>query len=333
VIQAWIALWDRRESPGVLVAVRVLVASVLLFDFLSLWRLDLVEPIWGALEAGGIGNPMGRKKIPPLYQWFAPTSTTIWGVYITAIVSAFMLCIGAGTRLAAFVLLVTIGQLALVMAPADRGIDAFFRNILVVLCFSGCGRAWSVDAKVRTGRWRGDGQAVTAWPRLLLVCQFLVVYWTAGMQKVGLSWTPVEGFSAMYIVLRDPAFQVLSDATLDRFYFFTQVGTAMTWLWELSTPLAAYAWWCRATRTRKGRLRAWLSRVRFWQKWVLLGAVFHVGTAGFMHLEVFAFGMLAVYPVFFHPDEWTRVIARWRSGFRRCCDRARPRESDPARPR
>jgi hypothetical protein len=97
------------------------------------------------------------------------------------------------------------------------------------------------------------------------------------VQKVGLTWTPVGDWSALYIVLRDPAFAVLSDSTLDSFYRVTQLATISTWLWEWSTPLAAYALWSRATRGRPGRLRAWLNASGFWCKWVVVGACFHLG--------------------------------------------------------
>ncbi len=334
-MKAWVALWDRRESGQVLVAVRILVASVILWDFGSLWLYDLVEPIYGVQEVGGLGNPLGRKRVPSLYRWFPPNTDTVWGAYTTVMVSAAMLWLGAGTRLAALVLLFTLSQLAFVLPPAERGIDLLLRNILFILMLSGCGKSWSVDARLRTGRWRGDGQLVTAWPRMLMVCQLLLLYGTAGMQKVGLSWTPMGGFSAMYTALHDPAFQVLSDATLDRFYWVTQLGTATTWVWELSTPLAAYAWWARASRTRPGRLRAWLNRTNFWSKWVFVGMCFHLSTAGLMRLEVFASGMLSVYPAFFAPDEWGGKV-RWitdrlRSVFHRLDGRARTRRSGPGR--
>jgi hypothetical protein len=335
-MKTWVDLWDRREHPGVLVAIRLLVATVVLWDFLSLWQLDLVEGVFGAAEAGGIGNPAGRTKVAPLYKWFPPTVATVWGIYVTVIVSAAMLWLGAGTRLAALVLLVAWSQLALVLPPSDRGIDMLLRNALFVLALSGCGKAWSVDARLRTGRWRGDGQPVTAWPRMLFVAQLLLVYTTAGWQKVGLSWTPMEGYSALYTVLRDPTFQGVSVGLLDRFYWATQAATATTWFWEWSTPLAAYAWWSRATRFRPGRLRGCLNRVNFWGKWVVIGAAFHLGTAGMMRLEVFAFGTLALYPAFFHPDEWAawwrRLSGRWRSGSHQMAGRTRTRESGPDRP-
>jgi hypothetical protein len=210
------------------------------------------------------------------------------------------------------VLLLVWAQLSHVLPPADRGIDMLLRNVLLILALSGCGRAWSIEARLRSGAWGGDGRPVPAWPRLLLVCQLLLLYTTAGMQKVGLTWLPMGDWAALYIVLRDPAFAVLSVETLDSFYGLTQLATATTWVWEWATPLAALAWWYRATRTRGGRLRSWMNSHGFWAKWVALGACFHVGTWLTMRLGIFPAGVLALYPCFFHPETWARAWPRRR---------------------
>jgi len=296
----------------VLAAVRILVAAVVLYDLLSLVQLDLVPALFGPLEDGGLGNPLGRKRVPLLYRWFAADAGTAFAATWVAITAAGMLLIGAGTRLAALVLVLTWAQLAQVLPPADRGIDMLLRNVLVVLALSGCGKAWSLDARLRAGQWGGDGKTVPAWPRLLLVCQMFLVYGTAGLQKVGLTWTPVGDWSALYIVLRDPTFAVLSVDTLNRFYWATQLATALTWIWEWATPLAVLAWWYRATRTRGGRVRAWMNSSGFLWKWVVVGAAFHVGTGLVMRLGVFPVAMLALYPCFFHPDAWARAWPRRR---------------------
>jgi hypothetical protein len=109
-------------------------------------------------------------------------------------------------------------------------------------------------------------------------------------------------------VLQDPAFAVASASTIDRLYPLTQVATATSWLWEWSTPLAALAWWYRATRTRSGWLRGWMNSCHFFTRWVGLGVVFHVGIALFMNLGMFPYGMLVLYPAFLHPDEWARQL-------------------------
>ena len=56
-----------------------------------------------------------------------------------------------------------------------------------------------------------------------------------------------------------------------------------------------------AVRWRPARYLRWA--------WLLIGASFHLGIAVTMRLGIFPFGMLAVWPVFLHPDELARV---WR---------------------
>ena len=184
------------------------------------------------------------------------------------------------------------------------------RNALVVLALSPAGRAWSVDARIRTGRWRGDGLPAPSWPRYLLVVQLLVLYFTAGVQKVSRSWLPMGDWSALYIAMRDPAFSKLPRSWVDATYVLTQLGTLTTWLWEWSAPLLLLAYHYRDTRTRPGRLRALCNRSDLLVLWVALGAIFHLGTDFALRLGIFPFACMSLYPAFFHHDE-LRSGARW----------------------
>ena len=302
---AWIQIWDRREPPHVLAAIRILLAVVVLVDLLQLARLDLIVALYADVSEGGLAQIMGRDQLPWAYKLLGNgpgMATLCWGV--TA-VSAAMFGVGLWTRVAGFAFVLASANLAQILPPTDRAIDTLVRNIVLILSFSGCHRAWSVDAWVRTRKW-WDGCDVPAWPRLLIVAQMLILYGSAGVKKVGLSWTPIGDLSAIYITLSDPSFGLVEASTLDRFYWATQLTTAATWTWEWLTPLAAFAWWCRATRDRSGRIRSFLNRTEFWRRWVTIGVVFHIGTILTMRLGMFPFGTLALYPAFFHPNEWRR---------------------------
>ncbi|MBA3463619.1 MAG: hypothetical protein H0T46_26920, partial [Deltaproteobacteria bacterium] len=52
VWNAWVALWDRRESPAALALVRVLVGLALLADFINLARLGVAGPMFTAAPGG-----------------------------------------------------------------------------------------------------------------------------------------------------------------------------------------------------------------------------------------------------------------------------------------
>ncbi len=309
-MRAWIALWDRREPPHVLAAIRMLVGLILFIDLLPVYTLDLVEMLYAPSGKGGLARIQSREVQPLLYRWMAMDASTAWWSWGLAIGSAAAFGMGLMTRVSGLVFVLASANLSHIMPLSDRAIDTLLRNVVLLLSLSASHRVWSVDAVLRWGGWRGDGRPVPAWPRYLLIIQLFLMYGTAGIQKVGLTWTPVGDWTALYIVLRDPAFALIGTDVLDRFFWMTQLATLTTWLWEWSTPLAAYALWCRSTRTQSGRLRSWLNAHGFWYKWVLLGAAFHVGIALSMRLGIFPFGTLALYPAFFPPDEWSRWWAR-----------------------
>ncbi len=302
----WVALWSHRESPRVLALIRILVALVLLYDFATVYALDLVLPLWGTPEIGGFGDVRSRTPVPELYRWFPAEPATPWAAFSVMVVSLTSLLVGFLTPVAALVALFTSAQLAEVLPLADRGIDLMLRNVLFLLALSGAGRVWAVDARLF-----GEKAEVPAWPRHLLVLQVLVMYFTAGIQKSALSWWPWGDWSALYIVLQDPSIAAWKFGWLDRVYPLTQLATAATMAFELLAGPMLLTWWFRATRTRPGRLRALFNRLDLRRWWMLVGVGLHVGIAATMALGIFPYAMLALYPAFFHPDE---LPSRWVRG-------------------
>lgn len=310
LLLGWVDLWDRREAPLSLALCRVLLGLVVVFDIGLMAPLDLVQVMFGTAEFGGLARLEDYRKVPELYELVEPSeglATAFFGVLLG---SAVLFTVGLATRLSGLVLLLAWAQWALLLPWADRGIDMLMRNAVLLLVLSGSGRALSLDARLRTGSWLGDGRSVTAWPRYLLVVQLVIVYFAAGVSKVASSWLPVGDWSALYIAMRDPAFRKLEVETLHLVYPLTQLGTAVSWAWEWTSPLLLLAFWYRCTRTRGGRLRAWMNRTSFVRLFLLVGATFHVGTHFALQLGIFPFAMLALYPAFFHPDEVRRAARR-----------------------
>jgi hypothetical protein len=94
------------------------------------------------------------------------------------------------------------------------------------------------------------------------------------------------------------------------------------------------AYWYRNTPDRPGRLRAWFNRVNFLHVYLLVGAIFHLGTHLSLQLGIFPFAVLALYPAAFRPDEWGRwggaLRARLaRSGATEGAERGRMRDANP----
>jgi uncharacterized membrane protein YphA (DoxX/SURF4 family) len=310
---AWVALWDQREHPLSLALVRLLMAATLLSDLLQVLRLDLVVDLFGASEAGGLGDPMARESPPLLLQLLPPDASTAWLAFSLALLTTFTLLLGLFSRASALVLTLTLAQLALILPPADRGIDMLVRNVLLVLALSGSGEALSIDAWRKTGSvWGRPDLRVSAWPRFLLFAQLVILYFAAGVSKVASAWLPVGGWTALYIAMRDPAFARVPDAWVDALFPLTQLGTFATWLWEWCAPLMLLAAWYRRTPDRPGRLRATFNRLHFLEVYLIVGAVFHLGTHLTLQLGIFPFAVLSLYPAAFPPEQWQRWAGRLR---------------------
>ncbi len=307
MIRAWIDLWDRREPPTALALVRVGVAAVMLFDLLMILHLDLVELLFAPWEAGGLADPLDREVLPWIYSLLPAEASTAWIVWGGATAAAVALLLGGMSRLSALALMLLYAQLGRIFPMADRGIDMLLRNALMILSLSACGGAWSLDARLKTGRWSGDGAPAPAWPRHLLILQLAVVYFAAGVQKTAHSWWPTGGFNALYLVLQDPAVARFDPTRVPLLYPLSRLGTAGTMVFEWGASLIPLAYGYRPTADRPGRLRAAMNRWRYRDLWVTVGVMLHLGIAASMNLGIFPFAMLALYPAFFHHDEWSRV--------------------------
>lgn len=306
----WVALWNRQELPDALALLRVLLCLVLLTDQLEVIRLGLVDALWAPGELGGIGDPLASVPPPLLYRILPPTLLTSHLAFGAWVAATVLFGIGLFSRFSGILLVLLYAQLALVLPGADRGIDMLMRNVLLVLALSPAGEAWSLDARIRTGRWGGARVPRPAWARHLLIVQLAVMYFTAGVQKVSLAWLPMGSFSALYIVLHDPAVSSVAGQNLEPWYPLTQLATACTMVWEWSAPLLVLAIWYRDTRTRPGRLRAWMNRVDFRLLYLLVGVAFHVGIHATMHIGIFPTAMMALYCCAWHPDELASLFRR-----------------------
>jgi hypothetical protein len=306
--QWWVGLWDHREHPRVLGLIRLLVGGVLFYDFFHIGQLGLAETLWAAPAEGGISNVMDRSSLPLILKIFPASVATAKGLHFALCVSAFCFAVGCFTRVSGVIFLLLYAQSALIIPLGDRGIDLLMRNVVFLLLFSQCGAWGSVDAKRKTGSWFGSGTDVPAWPRHLLILQLVVMYFAAGVQKVGMDWMPMGDFSALYVVLHDPAVVRAGFSEIESLYFLTQMATATTMLFEWSALSLLLVYHYRVTPDRPGRLRRASNRWNFHWYWIGIGVLIHIGIAFTMSLGIFAYAMLALYPAFFHPDE---VLGFW----------------------
>ena len=307
--RAWVELLDRRESPTSLVLVRVLVAAAVLGDLLQAWLHDVIVAVWAPPPHGTGYASIWDRNPPFMVRWFGAGVDTAELVFWIAVVAAALLMIGAATRASAIVLALMLAQLGHMAPEGDRGIDFLLRTAVAILAFSSCHARWSVDAWLRRRVFkRPFAELVPAWPRYLLFAQVVWMYFSAGHNKGDKAWGPLGGFSALANILSDPHFARFDGSWIPYAIPVLAVGTAATILFEWSSPLMPILTWWHRTPERPGRLRRIANRLRLRWAWIATGVIFHIGIAVTMRLGVFPWGMLALYPVLFHPDEIDRAV-------------------------
>jgi hypothetical protein len=315
MIRRLIDLFDEREPPHALAAVRILVALVTLFDLSVIALSDLPPWLWAPLAEGGSSPAADPERGPLVYRAIWGLGLGAYGLWAILFVS--LLCFGVGffTRTAGFVFVFTYAATAVINDPADRGIDRAIRIVILILSFSAAGKVWSLDALRKTGSFRGDGALENAWPRYLVFAQLVLTYAAAGLAKGSPLWLPWGGYVALYVILRDPVYANADYSFLaEPFPFFlTQCATAFTHAWEVCAPLLLLAAYFRRTAERPGRVRALFNRVRFREVYVAFGVIFHLSLAFTMRLGIFPFAMLSFYPALFRPDEVTAFVERARA--------------------
>lgn len=219
-----------------------------------------------------------------------PTPGVIGGLLGAAMVAGVMLSAGLLTRAAALGALLSCEALFQLDRSSGGGHDSLLTNALWLVFLGGGGAAWSVDAWVRRRRGGAVDATVPAWPRRLAVIQLGLVYFTAGVHKVGAEWMPWGGFSALYYTLQTPHLLRYDWGPLvRRWYPLTQAATAVTMLFEVGMPLWLLA---HARGLTRRDPRPWL---------VGLGVALHGGIWLTMDLGPFSAIALAYYPCLFPP--------------------------------
>ena len=308
----WVALMSTTGHPLGLALFRIAVGLVSLMTVVSPVWAGVVELIWTDRAHGGYRL---IAKGPWLVEWLGgPSPEVTWGLIAVSIVSSVFLIAGVGGRVVAFICLWTTMGITDMNGQAGGSYDELLTCALFLVVLADSTRTLSVDCRIQTGKWTCS-TGVPSWPRWLAILQIVTVYWSTGAQKVSAFWTPAGGFSAIWYILQQPSWQRMDMAWVAPFYPVTQVMTATTWIWELTSPLLLLAFWYRHTRERPGRLRGFMNRVD-WRLWfALFGVMTHIGVFLVMNVGPFTWVTLAFYVAFFHPDEWMGAARRLRDRF------------------
>ena len=300
--RAWVALWDRREDAAALALVRIAVAIVLLHDFMTVWRLDLIDPLWARPPDGFAAGHDGWAT-----SLVGDGPASAHALWLAAVIALVAIACGAATRVACVGFVLVSAQLGLRAPDTERAIDLLMRITLAILALSRSHARWSVDAWVWRRLGRPLAREVPAWPRYLLLLQLIWVYFSGGINKGGVAWTPAGGFTALANVLADPHFARFDPGWIEVALPLTRVATAVTMMFELGAPAYLVLYHLDRDPDRPGRLRRWARRLRLRWLWIGAGVMFHVGIAVTMRLGMFPWAMMALYPVLLRPEE----LARW----------------------
>lgn len=306
MIERWVRFWDRREAPYSLALVRVLLGATLLFDLLEAGYFDVVTLLWAPTPSGAGWDASGLPA-PFVARVLGASEATARALWCFAVVACVLFMLGAAYRVASVALVFALVELE-ACQPVRDGIDSLLHIVLAVLAVSGAAEAWSVDAWFRARRGKKPG-AIPAWPRYLLFIQVIWVYVSAGHQR-GHTWGPFGAFSAVGDVLGDPHFARFTPGSLALFYPLMCLGTLLTMTFEVSSPLILLWTWLERRPERGGRFGDFARRFHLRWVWLAAGASLHLGIALSMNLGIFPYGMLALYPVFFRPEE-VRGALRW----------------------
>lgn len=300
-----------REHATTLALFRVLMGTCLVWTVFTVVRADLVGVIW-VTEADG-----GYRELNTSF-WLVrmlggATAQNMMFLSWAAMVSGVCLLLGLGGRAMAFVALQTFMSVSDINGHAGGSYDELLSNALWVLVLAPSTETWSIDCRIQSGYWRSN-RLIYAWPRYLLMFQIVLVYWTTGAQKVSAYWVPGGDFSALYYILQQPSWHRFEMTWLAWVFPLTQLSTAITWLWEVFSPIWLLAMWYRYTAARPGRMRAWFNRfdVRF--LYAAMGIAFHIIIFCFMDVGPFSPISVSFYICFWHPDELRNFgtrMSRW----------------------
>ena len=308
--RAWVALLDRKEPGDALAVFRILVGLVVVWVLASLWTSGLLDILWVDKAFGGY---RGLGQGPYLVRWLGgPTPGVIHGIAAVTLAAGALLTLGLGGRVTAFVALQGFVALHRLDGNASGSSDILVTNALWLLVLARSTATLSLDCRLRTGRFLSD-EPVSAFPRYLAVLQLVVMYGATGLQKVSAYWFPTGQYAALYYILQQPTWQRFSMEWAARVYPLTQVSSAITWLWEVTTPLLGLVYYFRDTAERPGRLRRLLNRWDLRKPWAVIGLGLHVLILIAMDVGHFSHISLAYYVCLWHPAELRAAAARFKS--------------------
>jgi hypothetical protein len=290
---------DTRACAAVRIAFAVLtlVNLAVLYPDLDLWYTE--DGILPAAASQQIGPPLGWSVL-----WHLPgTSAVVHACFWVLVAHTVLLLVGFLSRLNAAGVLVWLISFQNRNVQILDGEDFVFRLIALFLVLMPCGASWAVDAWLWRRRVQGSGFRVQeisgkgqensylrpAWGLRLLQIQMAVIFFSAGLHKIGTE--PWFDGTALYYVSR-----------LDDYFGKFPVPT-----WVFDTPwLVALLTWGVVLGELLVPVFVWFRETR--RTALVVAVLFHLANEWTMHLFLFHWIMLAGWLSFLEPSDfaWLR---------------------------
>ena len=306
-LRHWFA---HKEAGTALALVRIAIGFSVIWTVGGVIWADLVDVLWVTKNDGGYRHLTGSFWLVQLLG--GPSSSVMWGLSWMSLAGGACMMMGLGGRLTVFATLQAFMAVSDVNSHAGGSYDELLSNALWILVLAPSTATLSLDCRIRRGRWHSS-LPVAAWPRYLLIYQIVVVYWTTGLQKVSVYWVPGGDFMALYYIMQQPSWHRFDMTWLAWVVPLTQFSTAITWFWEVLSPVWLLALWYRYTSDRPGKIRALFNRFDVRTLFTIVGLVFHILLTVFMDVGPFSMISVCFYLAFWHPDEWAKGWQRVRA--------------------
>jgi hypothetical protein len=321
----WVGFLGAEEDGISLGLFRVAVALAVLVS-LSMLRDPLVlDSLFTDAAYGG----MRTLKSPtwPAVLLGGATPSAVRALWSLATLGAVALLLGLGGpvsgRLIALVTQQAYMGLVDLNHHAGGSYDEVLTNLLWILVLAGPTDAVSVPGLLRRRRGLSPRPA-RRWPRLLVMAQAVLMYGTTGLQKLSAHWIPGGDLMALYYILQQSTWQ-LGDMRWVAFWVpLTQLGTAVSWWWEVLAPLWLWAW--LGELGAGGRVGRALARWHVSAVFMVIGLVFHLGVGLVLEIGPFGEASVALYPAIVQPGAWRGAVAAVRARLEVFHAGARPSE-------
>jgi hypothetical protein len=301
---------SRRETATSVALFRILLAASVLCSLGLIQRGNVLPAIWFSVEEGGVSALSSGHWLFHVLGGFTPK--TVHWLYQAGVASAGLALLGFGGRVSVLLCQQCYVALCHLNDNASGGYDSLIILGLLLLMFTRPTATLSLDARLKRGAWT-SAERISAWPRALLVFQILFMYSMTGLQKIGLAWTPLGGYTALHYVLNDPTwvrFDLGSAAWALEIPL--RVGTALTWHWEQLSILLLFHWYYRVGKP-SGSV-GWFGRVfQRWDlrgSWAVMGLLMHAGIGLLLDVGPFSLVSLTYYVCLWGPGTWERLGQR-----------------------